>query len=123
MLCKPGIDQFGPVAGATTCKNCPIGWNQPKNGSESCVDLKFKKRSDCHETTQYLDDSAGPEGENPLLWECRPCPSGEYLVGLRLDCWIVGLIPHNVVSHWFCSFFCSFFLILFVSPRFYFVFA
>jgi hypothetical protein len=78
-LCYPcGLDQYGPMVNTTSCENCPRGWNQPTNGSESCVDLKYKKPGECHDTTQYLDNS---NSTHPLTWDCRPCPYGGYCQG------------------------------------------
>jgi hypothetical protein len=68
--CKSG--RFGPKLKAKKCDDCPSGWSQPTEGSESCIDLKWKKAEDCQAATQYLNAS-DVDGKN---WECAPCPLG-----------------------------------------------
>merc|ERR1712166_1437077 len=43
----------------------------------SCADLNFKKVTDCHVTTQYLDNS----DTNPKNWLCQSCPHGGFCEG------------------------------------------
>ena len=78
-LChKCGIHQYGPTQKAVRCFDCPAGWNQPLLGSESCVDLKYKKPEECELVTQYLDNT----DNDPLAWNCVACPNGAYCTGL-----------------------------------------
>lgn len=77
-LChKCGIHQFQPHTGSVTCLDCPAGWNQPLLGSESCVDLKYKKPEECELVSQYLDNT----DNDPLAWNCEACPNGAYCTG------------------------------------------
>jgi hypothetical protein len=73
--CKSG--RFGPKVRATKCFNCPGGWEQPTEGSESCIDLKWKKPEECDYSTQYLNAN----DIDPNNWQCQPCPNGAFCEG------------------------------------------
>jgi hypothetical protein len=54
-----------------SCKDCPAGWQQPVNGSSTCISLNWKTMESCKDT-EYLNNTA----IDASLWECQPCPTG-----------------------------------------------
>lgn len=61
---------------STFCDSCPTGWNQNDTGKSFCIDLNYKKPSDCA-NNQYLDTSE----DDPNKWNCETCPIGGNCVG------------------------------------------
>ena len=63
---------------STSCVACPTGWQQPNEGSSTCVSLNWKTPSSCKDT-HYLNNTAMAAS----LWECQPCPKGKLFLSMH----------------------------------------
>jgi len=65
------IETFQDQSAGTSCIACPTGWQQPNQGSSTCLSLNWKSINSCKDT-EYLNNTA----TDAALWECEPCPTG-----------------------------------------------
>ena len=69
--CPAGQFQDQSKEASLTCQICPTGFSQKKQGESSCIDLKWKKPTDCNDN-EYLNNTSISNKE----WKCLPCSEG-----------------------------------------------
>ena len=79
--CPSGYFQHQFLVSSTKCQACPAGYFQNKSGESSCLDLNWKKASDCR-GNQFLMNDRNVAPEN---WVCRQCPIGTDCNGVDVD--------------------------------------
>ena len=96
MDCPMGYFQPQDQAPSTTCVACPKGFSQNSTGESNCVDLGWKKASDCRGNS-FLDDT---QVHDPVKWECTVCPAGTTCVGVDVTAQMIG--SRGLEGWWQC---------------------
>jgi hypothetical protein len=73
-------ETFQDQSASTSCNDCPTGWQQPKVGESSCVDLGGIKPENCGDDEYWVPDKFPAKDETSQAG-CKDCPDGGSCVG------------------------------------------
>jgi hypothetical protein len=73
-------ETFQDQSASTSCNDCPTGWQQPKEGESSCVDLGGIKPENCGDDEYWVPDKF-PKKDEQSQAGCQDCPDGGSCIG------------------------------------------